>query len=82
MHAIRMGGSWERPALGTHKPEQESAMTIREDYIAELKVRLERCNAAIGRSSVAGGKQLAALRERREQVLTKLRSLAPGDRRA
>lgn len=49
-------------------------MTNREDYIAELKVRLDRCNAAIARSSKGEGRA-ATLREERARTLAKLRSL-------
>ena len=51
--------------------------TNREDYIADLKVRLERCNAAIERQPAAGGKDLAMLQEVRAQLLAKLRLLEP-----
>ncbi len=51
--------------------------TNREDYIADLKVRLERCNAAIQRQPAAAGKDVAMLRELRERLLAKLRLLEP-----
>ncbi len=51
--------------------------TNREDYIADLKVRLERCNAAIQRQPASAGKDVAMLRELRERLLKKLRVLEP-----
>ena len=51
--------------------------TNREDYIADLKVRLERCNAAIARLPATNGADLAMLRELRERLLRKLRLLEP-----
>lgn len=50
-------------------------MTNREEYIADLKARLERCNAAISRLPAANGPDLAMLRELRERLLGKLRLL-------
>ncbi|HET9579790.1 MAG TPA: hypothetical protein VFP44_18295 [Usitatibacter sp.] len=55
-------------------------MTNREEYIAELKVRLDRFNAAIARSAALAGKPLTELRQQRERVLAKLRTLRPGPR--
>lgn len=52
-------------------------MTNREEYLAELRVRLERINAAIARASAPAGAPSAALREQRGRVLAKLRSLQP-----
>ncbi len=51
--------------------------TNREDYIADLKVRLERCNAAIQRQPPSAAKDVAMLRELRERLLAKLRMLEP-----
>lgn len=51
--------------------------TNREHYVADLKVRLERCNAAIARQPNSGGKDLAMLRELRARLLAKLRVLEP-----
>lgn len=49
--------------------------TNREEYIADLKARLERCNAAIARLPASGGADSAMLRELRERLLAKLRLL-------
>ncbi len=51
--------------------------TNREDYVADLKARLERCNAAIQRQPATAGKDVAMLRQLRERLLAKLRVLEP-----
>lgn len=51
--------------------------TSREEYVEQLKIQVDRCNAEIRRQEAKGaaGKELEALREQRRRALNKLRLL-------
>jgi hypothetical protein len=51
--------------------------TSREEYVEQLKIQVDRCNAEIRRQEAKGaaGKEIEALREQRQRALNKLRLL-------